>query len=254
MDPYLESHWLDVHVSLIAATRNVLNDRLPQDLVASAEERIAIESEDDDRRRDFGPDVRILEPAAGEITESESTGTATAAAPIRLLAVVEPITERFIRIIESGTEKLITVIEFVSPTNKKNPGLYDFRAKRAHLIAAGVNFVEIDLTRDGDWRALLRPHRCSPRRSTPYRVTIRVPSDPAGVGLYPIPLRERIPPIVIPLRDKDPEFRLELQPLMDQAYANGRYDRRLDYTKPPTPPLEGDDVEWARHLLESRPS
>ena len=55
------------------------------------------------------------------------TGAAVAA-PWRLLAQSEPITERFIRVIEAGTERLVTVIEFVSPTNKWGEGLHAFRA------------------------------------------------------------------------------------------------------------------------------
>ena len=94
---------------------------------------------------------------------------------------VEPITERFIRVIEAGTERLITVIEFVSPTNKSGEGLHAFRAKRAELLASGVNFVEVDLVRAGDWQALLRPHACPPEAVSPYRIIIRVPDDPAGI-------------------------------------------------------------------------
>ena len=36
------------------------------------------------------------------------------------------------------------MIEFVSPSNKRNPGLIEFRAKRAEFLTAGVNFVEVD--------------------------------------------------------------------------------------------------------------
>jgi len=247
MDPYLEPHWRDVHTSLVKDARDALNRQLPDDLVASAEERVAIEGDEADERA-LSPDVRILEPQSSAEADAQP-GAFAVAAPLRLLAQVEPLTERFIRVIETGTERLITVIEFVSPTNKRGAGLAEFRAKRGELLAAGVNFVEFDLVREGNWRALLRPHACPARGVSPYRVTVRIPSDPGAVYLYPLSLRERLPSIAIPLRPRDPEVRLDLQELVDLAYVNGRYARRLDYSKPLKWPLAADDAAWAADFL-----
>lgn len=246
MDPYLERHWRDVHTSLVKDARDALNRQLPDDLVASAEERVAIEGDEADERA-VAPDVRILEPQTMMEPDTQ-LGASAVAAPLRLLAHIEPLTERFIRIIETGTERLITVIEFVSPTNKRGAGLADFRSKRGELLAAGVNFVEFDLVREGNWRALLRPHACPARGVSTYRVTVRIPSDPGAVYLYPLSLRERLPSIAIPLRPRDPEVRLDLQELVDLAYLNGRYARRLEYSKPLSPPLAADDTAWAAKL------
>ncbi|HZK82495.1 MAG TPA: DUF4058 family protein, partial [Humisphaera sp.] len=195
MDPYLEPHWLDVHTSLIADARNTLNQLLPEDLAASSEERVSVESEsEDEAAKQYHPDIRLIELPGGAVAIAEAPATSAFSAPVRLLAQIEPITERFIRIVETGTERLITVIEFVSPSNKRNPGLIEFRAKRAEFLTAGVNFVEVDLVRAGNWQALLRPHHCPAKWATPYRVTVRMPSDPAAVSLYPTGLREPLPP------------------------------------------------------------
>src|SRR5437870_5470584 len=94
MDPYLEAHWLDVHGSLVIGAKNALNDRLPDDLAASSEERISVESEGDVERR-FHPDVRVFEPGGSVATVVEAPAGAstavTASTPIRLLAQIEPI-------------------------------------------------------------------------------------------------------------------------------------------------------------------
>lgn len=174
MDPYLESHWLDVHTKLVAYAADVLNERLPDDLIASTEERVAVESESGEEHV-FGPNVRVFEGSADELTTIDEPPGGAVAAPFRLLAQVEPIIERFIRIIEARTERLITVIEFVSPTNKRSAGLFSFRSKRAELLVSGINFIEIDLVRAGDWRALLRPHRCGSKASSTYRVYFASP-------------------------------------------------------------------------------
>src|SRR5215212_5168647 len=122
MDPYLERHWLDVHGSLVFGARDVLNRNLPDDLIARAEERIAVESggfEPDV----FAPDVRVLE-AVEKVQDGVHSGTGDVAlAPFRLVALIEPITERYIEILEATGERLITVIEFLSPTNKRGKGL-----------------------------------------------------------------------------------------------------------------------------------
>jgi len=250
MDPYLEPHWLDVHSSLATGARDALNRQLPDDLVASVEERVAIES-DAGAEHIYGPDVRVSEAPGGVTTIVEEPAGGVVAAPYRLVAQVDPITERSVQITEAGTERLITVIEFVSPTNKRGAGLQAFRDKRAHLLASGVNFVEVDLVRAGDWKALLSPHQCAPKAVSTYRATVRVPGDPAAVYLHPIRLQDPLPSISIPLRKHDPEVRLDLQALVEHAYVSGRYDRRINYAKPPTPPLSDDDAAWSGERLRA---
>ena len=213
-------------------------------------ERVAAESDDEDYpEQRYQPGVRLLELSASHAAIADGASDALPCAPFRLLARVEAATEQFLRIVETGSERLITVIEFVSPSNKLNPGLTEFRTKRAELLAAGVNFVEVDLVRQGNWRKLLRPHVCPLKCATTYRVTVRIPSDRAAVGLYPISLRRPLPSIIVPLRPDDPEVRLELQPLVNQAYSNGRYGRRLNYQALLERPLPDEDQVWVRDLL-----
>jgi hypothetical protein len=249
MDPYLEPHWLDVHSSLVLCARNSLNRHLPEDLIASVEERVAIETEEGDERT-FGPDVRIFEPPASEAAILEEAG-GQVATKYRLFAQFEPATERFIRVVEAGSEQLVTVIEFVSPTNKRGRGLRAFRLKRKELVNAGVNFVEVDLVRAGDWKALLRPNHCPRKAVSSFRVTYRSRRDPGAVTLEPIPLRVRLPKIGIPLRSKDPLVELNLQELLDETYVTGRYARRLDYRRELIPPLDAADAAWADALLKA---
>jgi len=249
MDPYLEAHWRDVHASLVTATRNTLNEYLPEDLIARCEERIAIESEGEPDRFVL-PDVRVLE-AYNALASTSSNEGGVALAPYRLVALTEPIIERYIEIIESSGERLITVIEFVSPTNKIGKGLQTFVQKRDQLLGGGVSIVEIDLTRSGDWWGLLLPHQCPPKLVSTYRAVIRVPNDPGAAYLLPISLRTPLPPLKIPLRKEDAPIELELQPLLAQTYHTGRYARTIDYSRPPEPPLEPGSAAWADELLRT---
>jgi hypothetical protein len=173
MDPYLEPHWLDVHSSMAVEARNALNVTLPDDLIASVEERTAIASADDeDVEHGYRPDVLTFEPPAGADRAVELDGGVVVFAPYKLVVELEPATERPVRIVEAGTERLVTVVEFVSPSNKVGRGLREFRRKRRELLSSGVNVVEVDLVRAGDWEALMAPHRCPRPALSEYRVTI----------------------------------------------------------------------------------
>src|SRR5579872_2914323 len=97
MDPYLEPHWLDVQGALVGETRRALNRLLPAGLVARMEERIAIESDEDVFRR-VGPDVRVFSPSTADPSEG-ATG-AVIEAPYKLVIDLDPIVERFIRILD----------------------------------------------------------------------------------------------------------------------------------------------------------
>src|SRR5688572_27724957 len=154
MDPYLEANWRDVHSSLVIGARDALNTTLPDDLIARVEERVAIETDEELRRL-------VAAPAA-----------ATVATPVLLRAQVEPLTERYVIVVDANAESLVTVIEFLSPTNKRRgEGMRDYRAKRGQLLDAGVSVVEVDLVRQGDWAGLLMPYVAHPAHHTPYRVT-----------------------------------------------------------------------------------
>ncbi|MFL5339567.1 MAG: DUF4058 family protein [Gemmataceae bacterium] len=55
MDPYLESHWRDVHASLIIYARDALRRVLPSSLRARVEERVVVETPRGSTRRVYSP-------------------------------------------------------------------------------------------------------------------------------------------------------------------------------------------------------
>jgi hypothetical protein len=246
MDPYLEPHWPGLRTHLVSLATAALNRSLPGDLVAQAEERLSIESNDEISRL-AAADVMVYQPGEREFSE----GGLAISAPYKLVAEVEPLTERFIRILRADDGRLITVIEFISPANKTGKGLEQYLDRRDELLSGGVHVVEIDLVRRGNWRMLLSPHLCPAEAVEPYRVSIRV-GGRRSAYLYPISLRQPLPSISIPLRPGDEEVKLGLQPLLEQAYEIGGYARILDYTQPPSPPLEEDDAAWAEKLLKRK--
>jgi hypothetical protein len=249
MDPYLERHWLDVHTRLVTYVADWLNEHLPAGLVAVTEERVAIES-DDDRLHRAGPDVGVYGPSTA--APARHAGGVVLDAPYVLTIHLDPITERFVKVMDSSGEQLVSVIEIVSPTNKRGPGLETYVDKREEPLGAGVHVVEIDLVRRGDWRALMRPYASPVEADSPYRVVVYTASPNRRGYLYPATMRGALPDVPIPLRAHDEPPRLPLQALVAQVYARGRYAQRINYVEPCDPALTPEDAAWAASLLAVR--
>lgn len=247
MDPYLERHWPDVHTLLVAFTSEALNEVLPADLVARTEERIYVEA-DGVASRSVAPDVRVVEHVGGwqSATGGPQGGCAT---PVLLDIGAEPMTERYVEILETDGRRVITAIELISPSNKvPGEGRESYMKKRREFLASSTNLVEIDLVRGGNWMELLAPYRVPPELRTTYRVSIRRAARPEKAEFYPISLREALPTISIPLRPSDDDVRLNLQAMFDHAYRAGRY-AVTDYAQPCEPPLDAVNAAWAEELL-----
>jgi hypothetical protein len=253
MDPYLEAHWGDVHTRLIVYSGDQLRPQLPVDLKVRVEERVAVhDPEDDERPTGYFPDVRIVEkPTPG--LRTSTTGSATVAAePILVPRFAESPTERSLQIIDPRSgNRVVTTIEILSPANKIDAtGRAAYRKKQRQLAQADVNLVEIDLLREGPYVLIAPWDAVPPSCRGPYRISVSRATDPENVEMYPVPLRERLPTIHIPLRPGEPDANLDLQSLIDAAYENGGYDD-TDYGLDPIPPLSPSDAEWAAGLLRA---
>ena len=66
--------------------------------------------------------------------------------------------------------------------------------------------------------------------------------------LYVLALRQRLPVVPIPLRERESPVKLDLQALVEQVYETGRYDD-LDYRAELNPPLAAEDAAWAEVRL-----
>ncbi len=249
MDPYLQQYWRDVHTSLVTYARDQLQGILPADLVARVEERVYLEK-DGEVDRTFFPDVYVIErPKRGSAAGAAVEGVEIAE-PFIVTFPNEPITERFIEIRDAKSgKKVITVIEFVSPTNKLPGAGYDlYRQKQKETEQAGVSLVEIDLVLGGK-RVLSVPlSRIKFKDRTRYQAIVRRGWKWHVAEVYPLPVQRRLPTIPIPLRDSDGDSRLDLQSLLDKAYENGGHDD-IDYQDESDPPLEGHEAKWADSLL-----
>ncbi len=254
MDPYLESHWGDIHQRLVIYASDALQTQLPASLRARVAERVFVHY-DDFPRRSVVPDVRIRERPGARTDVPQSEVSVADAPPVAESIIVslanEPITEGFIEITETGGGRVVTIVEVISLANKlAGEGKRMYRKKQREMQRAGVNIVEIDLLRQGPW-IVVAPRDAVPQsHRKPYRVCVWRCQQPDECEMFQATFRERLPVIPIPLRPADPEARLDLQALIDRCYANGAYDD-IDYSGEPTPPLSRNDVTWSHQLLSS---
>jgi hypothetical protein len=145
------------------------------------------------------------------------------------------------------------MIEVLSPANKRPGNGQDlYLQKQAEVIGGKVSLVEIDLLRTGKPVLAVTPGHMGRLQSTPYRVVVRRGWKPSQAEFYPVPLRDRLPAIRIPLREKDSDVPLDLQSILDRSYDDGAYQDDLDYEAEPDPPLEADDAAWADALLREK--
>ena len=258
MDPWLERDWGDVRHSIVQYSRDQIAGRLPSGLFAAVEETVVILGRGGDHDR-FRPDAGVFEPGrANRASSPGAAGGLAVAEPVRIRLVEQRAVEGHVVIRRiGGNEALVTAIEVLSPTNKiDRRGRQAYIGKRQAYYEARANVVEIDLLRAGEPLIDVPWDEVAPQLIAPYAACVRrapLPeADPNEVEYYPFPLRERLPAIGIPLRMGDEDVALDLQALIDEAYARGRYGMRVDNEKGPEPPLGAEDAAWAMERVKGR--
>jgi len=260
MNPWLESHWGDIHTRLTTYASDQIQPQLPAGLRARVEEYVGVDVDDEnenggrfaspsqsDSNIRFSPAVRVIEHLRPEVDRGGTAVAIAVAEPVLVTRRLDPPTLRRIQIVDSANgHRIVTAIEFLSPANKIGRlGRRKYLKKQALMLEANVNLVEIDLIRLGSW-VLAAPESAVPEYCRhPYRISVVRAEDPDVAEVYPARMDQPLPTIRIPLRPDDKDVTLQLQSLLNMAYVNGRYGDDIDYREPPKPPLVGSDAEWA---------
>lgn len=241
MNPYLEQEgiWRDFHESFLPASREFLCPQVSPGYIVKLEENMYIHERSADERHLPGAADVSLSRTRAERPAGTVTGVRMAPAQI-LLPAVDVESESYIEIRDSQTRQLVTVIELLSPTNKR-PGddRQRYLTKRTALLCSGTHFVEIDLLRG--WPRM--PFDEPPTGD--YCVLVNRVEDRPQAEFWPIMLHQRLPAIPIPLGAPHPDAELDLQTVLHRVY-DAAYYRDYIYEGSPWPPLADDDAAWAR--------
>jgi hypothetical protein len=165
----------------------------------------------------------------------------------------------FVEIRDSNQgHKLITLIEILSPSNKKNgPDRRAYFAMQTDVLRSDASLIEIDLLRKGK---RVHPHPEMEgflgglNARTDYLISVnrawKRHDESIGYPLFPLGIQSVLPCIPVPLRENLREVPLDVQFIFTRAYDGGPYRRgAVDYRQPPDPPLSDVDAEWALGLL-----
>jgi hypothetical protein len=252
MDPFLEDQaWKDFHHEVISVIRESLTQHVVPRYVVRVDERVYLEHQPEERPGVIEPDVIVLEPQGPSLPSRGGAATATVVAITRVTLTV-PMPERqreaFLTVRLRETMDVVTVIEVLSPTNKRagSDGRKEYLKKREEVLLSSAHLVELDLLRGGarlptneplppgDYYALVCRRRRRPR-----------------VEVYAWPLRHPLPTIPVPLTGEDPDVALDLQEVFTTVYDRAAYQYSIDYAAVVEPPLPEADAAWARELLKN---
>jgi hypothetical protein len=247
MDPYLEgSLWMTVHTQLSVEFSRLLAPLIRPKYVALTNERYVLAVAEAPlaapREHAVYPDIGVSE------LEGDGSGggaSVLTAAPLRVATVVpESILHLTVEIRDVMNRRLVTAIEVLSPTNKRE-GRLEYLEKRKRVLTSPAHLLEIDFLRLGH-----RVPTKEPLPETPYFVFLnRVESRPI-MDVWPIRLNQPLPSVPVPLLPGDKDAMLDLQRALSQVYDAIGYDLAIDYARPPEVPLAGNDARWANERLK----
>jgi hypothetical protein len=245
MNPYLEQEdvWHDFHERFLPAAAAFLTPQVRPKYIVRLDEHAYIHELPANERHLAGrPDIGV---AARPGAKAGIVSSQAAAAPAYVGLPVATDVERqaFIEIRDRANRELVSVIELLSPSNKRVGGDRDqYLGKRQEFIQSPAHFVELDLLRGGPRMPLDGLPSCD------YYALVSRAGDRPQSGIWTIHLRDVLPAIPIPLRTGDPDASLDLQQVLHRVYDAAGYEDYI-YAGSPQPPLSHEDALWAREFV-----
>ncbi|MEG3877857.1 DUF4058 family protein [Microcoleus sp. herbarium7] len=248
MNPYLESpdFWPEVHHLLIGILQESLVPQLVPKYRVAIEKRI-YEIKGEQSLLVGIPDVSIQRTPTPRNSSTSNLAVATrTTAPLKIrLAMSEEVREGYLEVIDIATKEVVTVIEVLSPANKRpGKGREMYEEKRDKIFGSRTNFVEIDLLRGWEPLPVLDNDIAAH-----YRILVSRGNQRPFADLYLFNLPDAIPCFPLPLGAGDVEPIVDLQALLNTVYDRAAYDITLDYTAQLVPALSETDAVWTDSLL-----
>jgi hypothetical protein len=238
MNPYLENPeiWAEVHFGLIAALARSLN------AVITPKYRAAVEKRVYENSLLVGiPDVSVFQRNSNP-GEPTRTLTTVSEPLVITVPIAEEIQERYLEIREVGTGTVVTVVEVLSPKNKRSgEGRVKYDAKRQAVLNSTAHLIEIDLLRTGEAKPM------AGGIPSDYRLLVSRADRRPTAELYPFNLRDPLPRFLLPLQANDREPVVELQNLLEQVYHEAALELAIDCSQP-VPPLSELDFQWIQSM------
>jgi hypothetical protein len=244
MNPFLEQEtvWHDFHERFMPVAAEVLGAQVDPNYIVKIDEHVYIHEMPAEARQFAGrADVAVVQTWTATETRP---ATAVIEAPAQVhLPLVDLERISYVEIRNRDDWQLVTVIELLSPANKKpGPDREQYLAKRSQLLASAVHFVELDLLRGGPRLPLEELPQCD------YYALVSRAEERPRAGLWPLLLSDSLPVLPIPLRAPDRDAELDLAWLLNRIYDAAHYQTYI-YTGQPQPRLTAADAVWAQQFI-----
>jgi hypothetical protein len=253
MDPYLEypAFWSSFHTRLMVAIAEAIEPQLGPNYYVEVESRTYQSDDSEDDLLIGIPDAIVFSGQSDQdsvdLPMEEEGRVATQPRPQKVVVPMPlEVTERYLEVREMVTDQVITVIELLSPKNKRTgEGRSAYERKRRLILGSSTHLVELDLLRGGKPMTVR-----GARLESTYRILISRSSQRPTADLFSITLQQPLSSFPIPLKPGDSEPEVPLQSIFDQIYERARYASRIDYRQPvPPPALAEADQQWVDTLL-----
>ena len=256
MDPFIESNdWEDFHAGFINGLSDAIVPVVRPDYSVRTERRIYIDHPSDAPSA-YRADLAVIhrdDPLATKEVRQSTVNYESATyelVPVeRLLPGPIEVVENYLVIRYLGSGDVVTVIELLSPSNKRvgSEGRKAYLSKREELLTSRTNLVELDLLRGG-----ARLPTVQPLPPGDYFAFVCRAKRRRVASVYAWPVEHRLPVIPIPLTSDVAEVALDLQKVFNDVYDRAGYDYSLNYETPLAVPLNEAQSPWAVSLLKSR--
>ncbi|MEQ9486748.1 DUF4058 family protein [Coleofasciculus sp. F4-SAH-05] len=248
MNPYLEHPeiWPGIHHWLIVELARSLSPQLRPKYRVAVEVRL-YETAGEQSLLVGIPDLTVKGSQA--TTKQPMSNVAVAPSPTQPKTVQVPVPETikqgYLEVREVATGEVVTVIEILSPINKRSgEGRDKYETKRHKIFGSSTHLVEIDLLRKGKPMPVYHSNG-----QTHYRILVSRGDCRPQADLYAFNLPDTIPSFPLPLKSGDAEPVVDLQVLLNNVYEQASYDLAIDYTQEPVPPLLADERVWVNTVL-----
>jgi len=243
MDPFLEAQeWEDFHTTFNTVLREYLGPSLEPNYLVRVERRVYVEAvgvEPETMRR---ADIAVVAVDSGPPSGLRSHGVGNMTAECELPMPIER-QETYLVIRDRETMKVVTVIEVLSPSNKRRngDGRREYLTKRTEILSSPTHLVELDLLRGG----MRLPVVGSLPPGDFYAIISRVKRRPR-CEVYAWTLLDQLPSIPIPLKQGDEDAAVPLQEVFDTVYQRARYDLSVKYDATLDPPLNEAELQFVK--------
>jgi hypothetical protein len=254
MDPYLEGEmWQEFHETFAGAIRAQIMRQVRPKYVALLAKRYVMDRPGlgivRPAERHVYPDVHVVEPPYRSPSAMPVYGGVAVMEPT--IEVVSPMNEEVpilsIEIRDVAERRLVTLIEILSPVNKRGEGAREYTQRRLELMQTSTHLLEIDLLCQGRRIQLLQEPP-----PAPYYIYLSRAQRRPYTQVWALPLQRPLPTIPVPLLPPDPDVPLDLQAAMTDCFTLVGYEDLLDYSAKPPAGLTEEEKTWVVEALQKQ--